>query len=90
MTKRLVYVTVGLWVAVVASALGVVGTTYKARTYTHQLEKLRHQSADLHVESGKLLLEESSLGSYVRIEEIAKDKLDMHLPDVGRVVIVQP
>lgn len=81
---------VSLWVAVVGSALGVVFVTHKARIATHELEKSRHLAADLHVESGQLLLEKSTLSAYARVEKNAIEKLGMTVPSVEQMVIIKP
>lgn len=78
------------WFFVMASALTVVYVTHRARLATHELEKLRHEAADLHAESGQLLLEKSSLAAYARVEQLALKKLDMTVPEIGQVVIVKP
>jgi len=79
-----------LWVMVMVSALGVVHSTHRARLATHELEKLRHEAADLHAESGQLMLERSSLATYARVEQLALKKLDMTVPPIDQVVIVKP
>lgn len=79
-----------LWMVVMVSALGVVHSTHRARLATHELEKLRHEAADLHAESGQLMLERSSLAAYARVEQLALKKLDMTIPPIDQVVIVKP
>lgn len=79
-----------LWVAVVASALAVVFTTHSTRLATHELETLRHAAVDLHVESGQLLLEKSSLSAYARVERKAVETLHMTVPSIEEMVIVKP
>jgi cell division protein FtsL len=79
-----------LWLLVLVSALGVVHSTHRARLATHELEKLRHEAADLHAESGQLMLERSSVAAYARVEQLALKKLDMTVPPIDQVVIVKP
>ncbi len=79
-----------LWLFVLASALGVVSVTYQTRVATDTLETLRHQAADLHVQSGQYLLERSTLAAYARIEDKALHKLGMTVPDIETVVIIRP
>lgn len=81
---------VTLWAAVVSSALGVVFVTHKARIATHGLEKLRHDAVDLHVESGQLLLEKSSLAAHSRVEKSAIKNLGMTVPSIEQMVIIKP
>lgn len=79
-----------LWIGVVGSALAVVVLTYKTRLATQELEMLRHAAADLHVESGQLLLEKSSLSAYARVEKNAIENLNMTVPSIEEMVIVKP
>lgn len=78
------------WLFVMGSALSVVYVTHRARLATHELEKLRHTAADLHAESGQLLLEKSSLAAYARVEQLAIKELNMTVPEIDQVVIVKP
>jgi cell division protein FtsL len=80
----------GLWLLVMVSALGVIHATHRARLATQELEKLRHEAADLHAESGQLMLERSSLAAYARVEQLALKKLEMTVPQIDQVVIVKP
>lgn len=89
-TKGQGFLITMIWAAVVASALAVVFTTHSARLATHELETLRHAAADLHVESGQLLLEKSSLSAYARVEKKAIETLDMTVPSIEEMVIVKP
>ncbi len=79
-----------MWLAIMVSSLAVVLVTHNARLATQKLEHLRHQAADLQVESGQLLLEKSSLAAFARTEQIARNKLNMVVPDLNRIVIVKP
>lgn len=78
-----------LWFGVVSSALAVVYVTYKTRTATQTLESLRHQASDLHVQSGRYLLERSSLAAYSRVEKIAVDKHGMIVPKTEQMVVIK-
>jgi len=80
----------GLWLLVMVSALGVIHATHRARLAIQELEKLRHEAADLHAESGQLMLERSSLAAYARVEQLALKKLEMTVPQIDQVVIVKP
>lgn len=81
---------VSLWAAVIGSAMGVVFVTHKARIATHQLEMVRHDAVNLHVEAGQLLLEKSSLAAYTRVEKHAIEKLEMTVPSIEQMVIIKP
>ena len=85
-----IYTVAFLWLGVVSSALAVVSVTHRARIATSDLEKLRHQAADLHVQSGQYLLERGSLAVYTRIEKLAVDELEMTVPDADEIILVKP
>lgn len=80
--------TVCLWVLVVSSALGVVGSTQEVRRAVNQLETLRREAAQLQVEWGQYLLEQSTWAAYGRVEGIATQELNMIAPTSERVVMV--
>lgn len=77
-----------LWVSVVLSALGVVASTQEVRRNVNQLETLRREAAQLQVEWGQYLLEESTWAAYSRVEGIAIKELNMFAPTSERVVMV--
>jgi cell division protein FtsL len=77
-----------LWISVVASALAVVGSTQTVRRDVNQLETLRREAAQLQVEWGQYLLEESTWAAYSRTEAIATQELNMIAPTSERVVMV--
>jgi cell division protein FtsL len=78
------------WILVFLSALAVIWVTYQARLATRELEELRHEAADLHAESGQLLLEKNTFSAYARVEQLATEKLGMTVPDIDQVIIVKP
>lgn len=77
-----------LWLLVVASALGVVASTQEVRRDVNQLETLRREAAQLQVEWGQYLLEQSTWAAYSRVEGIATQELNMLAPTSERVVMV--
>ncbi len=87
--KHSVFVT-SAWILVLGSALAVVWVTHQTRQATRELEKLRHEAADLHAESGQLLLEKNTFAAYSRVEQLATEKLNMIVPEIDQVIIVKP
>jgi cell division protein FtsL len=69
------FIAAALVAAIVVSALSVSFVSQKNRHLFTQLELLRKDSAELHSRWTRLLLERSTLGSNVRIENIARNKL---------------
>ncbi len=66
--------------AILVSAIAVVYTKYLTRTEFVRLQDARYQRDALDIEWGRLRLEEASLTTHNRIEETARQVLDMHLP----------
>ena len=79
-----------LWVAVLASALGVVYGKQQARNRFSELQKLTTVRDDLDIEWGQLQLEQSTWATHGRVEQVARDDLHMVTPKVSELRIVQP
>lgn len=77
-----------LWVATIASALGVVATTQVVRRDVNSLEVLRREAAQLQVQWGQYLLEQSTWAAYGRVENAAVSELNMMAPTPEEIVII--
>ncbi len=77
-----------LWLAVLVSALAVVRTSHLTRLKINQLEVLRREASQLHVQWGQYLLEQSAWSAYGRIEKEATEKLHMIVPRGEQLVMV--
>ena len=77
-----------LWLATIISSLTVVYVKYETRLKYNQLEVLQRQKNHLQVVWGQYLLEESTWAAYNRVEQIAKDDLDMQVPAANHIVVV--
>ncbi len=71
---------IALLCAVLLSALGVVYTTNVERITLSQLENAEQQGHLLQMQWGQLLLEQASLATPSRVEQLASEKLHMVLP----------
>lgn len=69
-----------LLIAVVLCAIGVVAATHKSRRLFSELEREQERARQLEVEWGQLQLEQSTWAGHARIEQIARDKLQMRVP----------
>jgi len=74
--------------AVFASALAVVYSQHRSRALFIELQRLEAARAELDTEWGRLELEQSTWATHGRIERLAREKLDMRLPDFERAQIV--
>tara|TARA_R110001592_G_scaffold363352_2_gene684898 strand:+ start:169194 stop:169433 length:240 start_codon:yes stop_codon:yes gene_type:complete len=79
-----------VWVAVICSALSVIYVSHLCRQLYSDLSKLEQESNTLQVEWGRYLLEQSSWASLSRIEQLAKDQLEMRVPGPEEIVVIRP
>lgn len=77
-----------LWFATIASALAVVQTTQRSRELTAQLVQAQKTRDELRYEQERLLLEKGAWSAYSRIEKVAREELNMHVPAPGERVLV--
>ncbi|CAD6508507.1 cell division protein FtsL [Candidatus Profftia tarda] len=70
-----------LFIILLISAICVVMITYKTRVLTAQREKLAHEHDALDTEWRNLILEDNALADHKRLEQIAKQKLNMDYVD---------
>lgn len=79
-----------LVLACLASALAVIAASHLTREQYASLQRLEHERQQLQTEWGQLLLEEGAWSSPARIERLAVERLEMRLPDVEEVEVIQP
>lgn len=89
MSWRLV-LPMSLALLVLASAIGVVVTKHQSRKLFIELEALNQQRDELNIDWGRLQLEQSTWSTHGRIEQVARERLGMHLPTQTETVIVVP
>jgi len=89
MSPRLT-LAVAVGVALFVSAVALVYVQHYRRMQFVDLRKLERERDAMQVEWGQLKLEQSTWATHERIERLALDKLDMHMPAVAEVVLVSP
>ncbi|MCG8670185.1 MAG: cell division protein FtsL [Pseudomonadales bacterium] len=70
------------------SAFGVIYSTYQTRKLIAEFQYLQNQRNELQTEWGQLLLEQSTWGSFNRVERLASKKLNMKVPEPQQVVMI--
>ena len=75
-------------VALIVSALALVDVRNRYLLLFDHEEHLVRQKDALHVEWGRLLLEQGTLAAHGRIDRIARHRLDMTMPDPRRIVLI--
>jgi len=78
-----------LGAVVMLSAFGVVVASHETRSMYREIQVLQKQTDDLQSEYEKLLLEQSAWANNSRVDEIARNKLQMVPPDVHEIVMVR-
>jgi cell division protein FtsL len=90
-TRRIMMLALPLlWLAVLASAVGVIYARHQARELFVRLEKLNAERDRLDMEWGRLQLEQSAWSSDAFVERVANAKLQMNIPQTRDVRIVRP
>jgi cell division protein FtsL len=89
MSARLL-VNVLLGIVLFACAVATVYVQHHRRMQFVELRKLERERDSLQVEWGQLKLEQSTWATHERIERLALDKLDLHMPPAADVVLVKP
>jgi cell division protein FtsL len=78
-----------LLILVIACALGVVTSQHKARKIFVDLQYEKERAQQMDVEWGKLQLEQSTLAMPTRVEQLARQQLQMHLPAKEQMHLVR-
>ncbi|MDX1334145.1 MAG: cell division protein FtsL [Gammaproteobacteria bacterium] len=89
MTGRF-FVLAVIVVFLISTAVGVVYARHESRKLFVELQKLERERDDLNIEWGRLQLEQGAWSSHGRIEGIAREKLEMRMPDASTMVIWVP
>jgi cell division protein FtsL len=87
--RGLVWVNGVLLLLVVASALGVIYSSYISRQLFSELQQGKRQAMRLEENWGRLLLEQSTWAAHARIERLAKSELNMIVPEPASIVVVK-
>jgi len=80
----------GLSVAVLVTALAVIYAQHQSRKSFVELQELQKVRDEIDVQWGRLQLEQGAWTTHGRVEQIARNKLDMEIPNTDAVVIVKP
>jgi cell division protein FtsL len=89
MSKSL-YMMIVLMVAVLVSALAVIYSTNSYRVTLSLVQQEEHQTHLLELQWGQLLLEQASLATPARVQELATNQLNMTLPTAKNTLLLHP
>jgi cell division protein FtsL len=88
--QRILLVATILFVAVMATAIGLVYSKHKTRQLFVELQQLNKEVVSLNTEWGRLQLEQSAWSDHGRIEQVARERLDMVIPEAEQVAFIKP
>lgn len=80
---------VGLSMVALVSALGLVASTHRARDQYAELQRLELQRWNLEEDYSRLLLEYSTRAAPHRVDRLAREDLQMTVPDLARYRVVR-
>ncbi len=86
-TKQLL-ICGALGIIVMAQALGIIYTNQNKRVLHANLQSLYTLRDKLQIEWSQLLLEQGTWEADARVEHVARDKLDMVMPDKVNVIVL--
>ena len=88
--QRILLMVTILFVVVMATAIGLVYSKHKTRKLFVELQQLNKEVISLNTEWGQLQLEQSAWSDHGRIEQIARKRLGMVIPDAEQVAFIKP
>lgn len=78
-----------LIIAVLVSGLGIVYTKHRSRQLFIDLQALQRLRDDMEIEWEQLQLEQSTLATDVAVDQRARSRLDMLIPDPAAVIYLK-
>lgn len=89
-TARSLLLGTALATAVVGSAVAAVDARHQARQLFIELQGLNRARDELNIEWRQLQIERSTWAAHARVEQLARDKLEMAVPAPGDIEVVKP
>ena len=83
-------VSIVAWGALLSTGLGCVYAKHEARTRFVALRALERQRDQLEIEWGRLQIEQSAWATHSRVENLARDALNMDVPQAGEIAVLEP
>ena len=81
--------TVVLFILTILSAFGVVSASHETRNMYRELQVLQKERDDIESEYGQLLLEQSAWANNTRVDQIAREELQMVIPKVEEIIVLR-
>ena len=88
--SRQISMVYALVAACLLTSLGIIQSTHGARMLYTELEQRESQAWALEENWSRLLLEHSIWAAHHRVERLAREKLDMRVPEFADIQLVTP
>ena len=88
--RRQLFASVCLLALVLVSAFAVIHSTHACRGLYEKLQNLESSRWYLQEDHGRLLLEQSTWASHHRVETVAREDLNMRVPNLQQFQLVSP
>jgi cell division protein FtsL len=79
-----------LTAGIVGSAVAAVDARHQARQLFIELQALNRARDELNIEWRQLQIERSTWAAHARVEQLAREKLEMAVPAPGDIEVVKP
>jgi cell division protein FtsL len=90
LARRLPAIVAILAAVVLASGLAAVYARHQSRKLFIELQALTAERDRLEMDWGRLQIEQSTQASHARVEQLAREQLQMRLPDPREIRVVGP
>jgi cell division protein FtsL len=87
---RFLLLGAALVAALVGSAVAAVDARHQTRQLFIELQKLNRDRDELNIEWRQLQIERSTWAAHARVEQLAREKLNMGVPAPREIEIVKP
>ena len=81
---------VGLLMLLLGAAMGVIYSKYRSRLLFVEIQKQERELDRYEVEWGQLQLELTTLAEENRVEQIAREKLKLVMPQRDKIIYLKP
>ncbi|HBA65115.1 MAG: cell division protein FtsL [Gammaproteobacteria bacterium HGW-Gammaproteobacteria-10] len=89
-TRSAILSLAGLLLLILGSAMGVIYSKYQSRLLFVEIQQQERELDRYEVEWGQLQLELTTLAEENRVEQIARDKLKLVMPERDKIIYLKP
>ncbi|MDH3509644.1 MAG: cell division protein FtsL [Gammaproteobacteria bacterium] len=79
------FYSMALMLLVMASAIACIYAKHESRKQFTELQRLIEERDRMEVDWGRLQIEQGTWSTYARVEQVAREKMNMRLPKAGQI-----